>query len=268
MRLLSYKKTGSLLLVIIIILILLLLMGRHYINYEKALKNKQGSIELTEKNDFGDLKGKSFDELEGLGFDKKEITAFHAMTQRNLTLADFVGITGDHEGKVVNFTDLLPGESIRIEETDDVNNLVEIKTGPVEIVYLDKENKTFFTKLNYTIEVKNPMFFQLKDQFKLDTNEWYYLFGYSKLHYVSKTGEEYAEYIDGEKLIGVENTPLKFEVRRKVNKEIFYLTGITGFIVMESIGDLSLNAEYIHNRPIGNIVGGQHHSDWQWTIEN
>jgi hypothetical protein len=111
------------------------------------------------------------------------------------------------------------------------------------------------------------MVFQSQDQFKLNYNNWYPLFGYAKLHYISKNGEAYEEFVNNEET-GFRNVPFEFEVRKKIDGKTYYLSGISGIYIIKSQNFLSLYAEYSHKQLIRNKVLGKHWSTWDWIFEN
>ena len=240
-------------------------MARHYMFYAEILEDKKNPIEVTEKSDFESLSNMEMNTLEQLGFSEKQINAVKEIDSEHLTLRDFINIFEAYD-KSVNPYDLVSSE-INLQQESNEGDFVEINVVPVETVYVDGKNKTFYTRLHYTVDFKKPMLFQSQDQFRLDFNEWYPWFGYAKLHYVSKKGDEYEEYVTREETGSYKGVPFNFEVRKQVDGKTFYLSGISGIYILSSQNFLSLYAEYDHKQLIRNKVLGKHRSDWDWIFE-
>ena len=68
---------------------------------------------------------------------------------------------------------------------------------------------------------------------------------FTKLHYVSKDGEEKYEYIKNNLLDGSE---VQFNIKSKQGNRVFYLKGISGIIIANKNGysDISSYSEYSH----------------------
>lgn len=262
-----YKKIVTISLIAIIFVVSFFTV-RHYMAYGESLGNKEGTVSVAEKKDFESLRSKDVNTLEQLGFNEKEISSIKEVDLEQLTFSDLIGLLEFYDNKTVNPEDLVSSEINQHEEKTE-GDFVNIHVNPVEMVYLDEEdgiNKTFYTKLYYTVDIKKPMVFQSGDEFKLNYNNWYPLFGYAKLHYVSTNGKVHEEYVTREKTSSGD-VPFEFEVRQKLNGDIYFLSGITGIYIIKSQHHLSLYAEYSHKQLIRNNVVGKHWLDLDWYFD-
>ncbi|MEC5424601.1 hypothetical protein QGM71_13960 [Virgibacillus sp. C22-A2] len=260
----NYKKIISVL-ILSIIIIFSFFIAFHYVSYGKILDNNRESIEVTEKKDFESLKSKDINLLEQLGFSEREIKTIQEIDLESLTLSDWIFQLEMYDNNSINPDDLVLSE-INSHSEDNEGDIVNINVNPVETIYKDEENgggKTFYTKLHYTVDIEKPMLLQSQDQFNLKYNNWYPFFGYAKLRYISTKGEVYEEFVSNEET-SYGNEPLEFEVRKKRNGDMFYLSGISGMYILKSQVDLSLYAEYTHHQLIKSNVLGKHWSDWIW----
>lgn len=240
----------------------------YYMAYGNSIENKEDAVSVAEKRDFETLKSKDASTLEQLGFSEKEINTIQEVDLEQLTFNNFISLLEFNDNKTVNPEDLVPVEIKQHQERTE-GAVVNIHVKPVEAVYLNEEggiSMTFYTKLHYTVDIKKPMIFQSADEFKLNFNNWYSMFEYAKLHYISPSGEVFEDYVTRKKTSNGD-VSFKFEIKQKRDGDIYYLSGISGISIMKSPNDLSLYGEYSHNQFYKNSVLGKHWSDWQWSFE-
>jgi hypothetical protein len=238
---------------------------RHYIAYGNSLEYKGYNALVNEKNDQKTLKNKEVSELKKIGFDEKEINALKEANLETLTFRDFVSLLELQDNKLVESEDLKSIDIYQLHETTEVD-IVSIDVRPVEAVHFIEEggSKTFYTKLQYTVDIKKPMILQSREEFKIMFYDSYPLFEYVKLQYISSKGEVNEQYVTRKKTSSGD-VPFEFKVKQKIDGNTYYLSGISGFSIMKSQHRLSLNAEYSHKQFITNSVLGNHWSDWGWV---
>ncbi len=186
--------------------------------YGDSLENKEEVVSVTEESDFETLKSKDVNTLKKIGFSEREINALQEVNLEPLTFSDFISLLEFHDNKAVKLEDLIPSKIIQHHETTE-GDVVTINVKPFEMVYFNEEggiSKTFYTKLHYAVDIKKPMIFQSRDEFKVNFNNWYSLFEYAKLHYISSSGEVYEDYITREKT-NSGDVPFEFDVKQKIH---------------------------------------------------
>ncbi len=235
---------------IVVVLIVLVLSYRsyHYFNQGSVVKQSKDQVIVNESGDFDFLRKKTEDELKEIGFSSDEIEVLYEVNEKQITLNQLLQVLIDEPGSV---------EAVEMYEhntlPEEVDPIVHIHAEPVESVYLD--DKTLVTKVHYTASLNKPFLFQRQDIFfMLFNSAWNRLFGYTKLHYVSSSGETVEDYVVGEPVIGGSSKSdfrLAFETRKRINGEWFYFTGFSGVHVVEAKSDLVFFSQYYHQRLSG-----------------
>ena len=239
MNKLNYKKIITVLFLVIISVYLMITIW-HYFQYRSTLNKQNGEIKIEEKIDFAQLRKKDDAQLTKNGFTINDINAFRNIYLDNLSLIGILNALNMD----LDENDINPLSYVNFDESSRGDQYVNLDIEPVEAIYVPQEETTYL-KLHYTANIQKPMFRQGQDRFILRNNDWVYLFGYSKLHYISKNGGKRCQYIGT-------NIPseisIDFKLRNKWEDETFYLKGISGFMIAKKNGysDISTYSEYDH----------------------
>lgn len=225
---------------LVIISICLLITTWHYFQYRDTLNQKNGEIKVEERTDFAEFRKKDVVQLKEFGFTSNEINAIHNIDPDNLSLREILHALNIELDE--NYIDQL--SYVNKEELRKGDQYVNIIIEPVEAIYVPQEETTYL-KFHYTANIQKPMFRQGKDRFIFRNNGWIYLFGYSKLHYISKNGEKRFQCIGTNFFSDI---TIDFKLRNNWEDETFYLKGISGLMIAKKDGytDISTYSEYDH----------------------
>lgn len=238
-----------------------------YFQYDKILKESE-TVTVEERNDFRELKKKDLIELYKIGFQVDEINSIENLDLDSLTLEGILDtiihtLNRDRDDAVLKKL-----AYVKDKETTVGKELATINSKIAEAMYSPKEDKTYL-KLHYTVQIQKPMIFQFQDNFILMNNDWHYFFGYSKRHYVSKTGKTYFEYSTKD-FMPSRRYPdssifLDLDIRKKINNEIFCLKGISGVMIIKTSGykDLYVYGQYKHDQLFKKKEISKFWSEWR-----
>ncbi|MDC3414592.1 hypothetical protein NC797_11300 [Aquibacillus sp. 3ASR75-11] len=254
------KITGGL--IVAFILIFTFFKAFHYFSYKEVIEQKTPPLNVTEKKDFESLSNETVQTLQKMGFNEIGISTIKELSGDS-PLNEVITYLEEFDNQQLNIKDLKSMELILNSEREEGDNLT-INVKPIASFYTNSENdeyETYYTKVHFAVNVNNPMVFQSKDTFQLGFNEWYRMFGYAKLHYVSKSGEKYDEYRSTVNSSTREEM-IKFDVRKSVDGTTYYLSGITGIHIIKGLNHLSLYAGYNHSKLIKNQPIKQYWATW------
>lgn len=232
-----YKKIA--IFILFIIIIFLIFSFTNYINYNQIVSKERDPIRVDESEDFENLIRIKDVKLNNNGFSFEDRNSISKYNLDDLSLEGILKSLGKIKDESV--VHLKYNNDVRtIEKKEYVNLNIE----PVEALYIPNQERTYI-KIYYTAHIENPIMFASKGKYILNNNYWINLFGYSKLHYVSKDGEEKYEYIKNNLLDGSE---VQFNIKSKQGNRVFYLKGISGIIIANKNGysDISSYSEYSH----------------------
>jgi len=239
MNKLNYKK-AIIILLLAIISIYLLITTWHYFQYRNMLNQQNGEIKVEEGIDFAEFRKKDDIQLREIEFTSDDINAIRNIDPENSSLRQILHALNIE----LDENDIEQLSYVNEEESRKGDQYVNLGIEPVEAIYVPQENRTYL-KLHYTANIQKPMFRQGQDRFLLQNNNWIYLFGYSKLHYISKNGEEKFQYIGTNFVSWIS---INFKLKNNWKDETFYLKGISGVMIGKTNGyaDISTFSEYDH----------------------
>ncbi len=226
-----------------VISIFLLSLTINYTLYKEAINQNKVETNVDEKRNLAELSLKDDKKLNEIGFSNENIISIRNIALDKLSLRDMLKVFLNKEIQEENITYLTyTNESESMKGDEYVSLWIE----PIEAIYNHREERTY-VKLYYTATIKKPTFAQNKGQYILMNDEWLNLFGYSKLHYISKNGEKKFEYIGNSLISGVD---VDFNVRKTLQGKTFYLKDISGVLIAKKSGysDISNYSEYKYQK--------------------
>lgn len=262
----SKRNTQKIVGIVVVFMILFLTYASyHYFIQGGVVQKYKDQVIVNESGDLEYLRNKTEDELKEIGFTSNEIEVLHEINDEQVSLNQLLQSLLDEQGSVEIAEMHRHNELLQKEEEGDP--IINIHAEPVETVYLD-DKETFVTKIHYTASINKPLFFQRQDFFyMLFNSQWNRLFGYTKLHYVSNSGETFEEYVVSQPIIGgISESDFQqaIETRKRMNGKWFYLSGFSGIHVVEANSDLIIYGKYYHQRLSGYKVTDY---DSYWKID-
>lgn len=239
MNKLNHKKNIKILIFIIVSIYFLITIW-HYFQYKNIFNQYNGKIEIEPKMDFAELISKDESKLKEIGFTENQIKGIRNIELDNLSLIKILYTLNrrfdEKNIDVLSYT--------KSSESMTGKQYVNFTIEPIEAIYSPQENRTY-VKIHYSADIQKPMFRQNKDRFIFQNNDWIYLFGYSKLHYISADGKEKFKYI-GKNFSG--RTTIDFKLKNNWEDKTFYLKGLSGMMIVEAkeYSDISTYSQYNH----------------------